>query len=93
MIYTTTVILTRQNTNTKWTDISVTPDTYIQEKSTVTSLNGLTCTIIFESNSIPELPPTNWFELHQKTYRQQNGISRNVTVTDDAGNIVRTYQE
>jgi hypothetical protein len=94
MIYTTTVIRTRPNTNIEWADQSVwSPNVAIKAKSMVTSLNGLTCTTIFESNTIPEHPTTDWFELHQKTYRTQNGITRSVTVTDDLGNIVLTFQD
>lgn len=94
MIYTITVIRTRPNTNIQWTDQSVSsPNASIKEKSMVTSLNGLTCTTIFETNDVPELPATDWYELHQKTYRIQNGITRHITITDDAGNIVLSLQD
>lgn len=94
MIYTITVIRTRPNANIKWHDASVTsPNLAIKEKSMVTSLNGLTCTTVFETNDVPNLPATDWYETHQKAYRTQNGITRHITITDDAGNIVLSLQD
>lgn len=92
MIYTTTVTLTRPDRSITWNDPSVIPTNLIKEKHAI-GLDDLSATLIFETTTIPVLPPTDTVDIYQVSYRQQHNITRSVIVKDESNNVVLTYQD